>query len=104
MATVTSDSKSTPQRVADTSAAYDPATFRPQTYFDATARFRSCEDDPRRYLERCLEVIAAREPQVKAWVVLNERGAREQADASAARWRSGNFNSARAYGHRPRRC
>ena len=69
--------------------AYDPATFKPLTFFDAVARFRSGEDDPRRYLERCLEAIAAREPAVKAWVVLNEAGAREAAAASAARWASG---------------
>src|SRR5688572_22300179 len=68
---------------------YDPATFRALTYFDATTRFRASEDDPRRYLERCLEAIASREPAVKAWVVLNERGAREHADASTARWRAG---------------
>ncbi len=68
---------------------YDPKTFRPLTWFDATARFHEREDDPRRYLERCLETIASREPAVKAWVVLNESGAREQADASAARWRTG---------------
>lgn len=74
--------------------AYDPATFRPLTFFDAAARFRSGEDDPRKYLERCLETIAAREPKVQAWVVLNERGAREAADASAARWRSGKAVSA----------
>jgi Asp-tRNA(Asn)/Glu-tRNA(Gln) amidotransferase A subunit family amidase len=69
--------------------AYDPAAFRPLTFFDAAVHFRSGEDDPRKYLERCLETIAAREPEVRAWVVLNERGAREAADASAARWRSG---------------
>jgi Asp-tRNA(Asn)/Glu-tRNA(Gln) amidotransferase A subunit family amidase len=68
---------------------YDPATFKAATFFDAVPHFRSGDDDPRRYLERCLEVIAAREPVVKAWVVLNERGAREAADASASRWRSG---------------
>ena len=68
---------------------YDPVTFRAMTYFDATARFSTGEDDPRRYLERCLEAIAAREPVVKAWVVLNDAGARGQADASAARWRGG---------------
>jgi Asp-tRNA(Asn)/Glu-tRNA(Gln) amidotransferase A subunit family amidase len=63
--------------------------YRPLTFFDAVPRFGAGEDDPRQYLERCLEVIATREPVVKAWVVLNERGAREAADASAARWRSG---------------
>src|SRR4051812_42539861 len=85
MATVLNESSSTPAK----SGTYDPLTFRALTFFDAAARFRSGEDDPRRYLERCLEAIAAREPVVKAWVVLNERGAREAADASAARWRSG---------------
>ena len=68
---------------------YDPASFHALTYFDATPRFRGGDDDPRRYLERCLEAIAEREPVVKAFVVLNEQGAREAADASVARWRSG---------------
>ena len=49
---------------------YDPRTFRALTYFDAQTRFRAGEDDPRKYLERCLETIAAREPVLKAWVVL----------------------------------
>src|SRR4051812_7641536 len=89
MATVTSDSRSRHQRAADIPGEYDPTSFRAQTFFDATQRFRTGEDDPRRYLERCLEIIAAREPAVKAWVVINERGARDQADASTARWRSG---------------
>src|SRR6202000_1644580 len=44
---------------------------------------------PRAYLERCLETIAAREGVVRAWVALNESGARAQADASTQRWRSG---------------
>jgi len=68
---------------------YDPGTFRPLTWFDATPRFAGGEDDPRRYLERCLETIAAREPVVQAWVVLNEQGARAAADASVARWKAG---------------
>jgi Asp-tRNA(Asn)/Glu-tRNA(Gln) amidotransferase A subunit family amidase len=71
------------------SATYDPATFRPLTFHDAVEGFRKGVDDPRAYLERCLAVIAAREPAVKAWVVLNEAGARAAADASAARWREG---------------
>ncbi|HEX2825915.1 MAG TPA: amidase [Burkholderiales bacterium] len=69
--------------------AYDPSTFRPLTFFDAVERFKAGADDPRAYLERCLAAIAARESVVKAWVVLNEAGAREAADASAARWRAG---------------
>lgn len=70
-------------------ASYDPRRFRAMTFHDATARFRDGGDTPRAYLERCLEAIAAREPVVRAWVVLNEAGAREAADASTARWRAG---------------
>jgi len=68
---------------------YSPATFRPLTFHDATAAFSAGTDSPRDYLERCLATIAAREPVVQAWVYLNEAGAREAADASAARWRAG---------------
>lgn len=51
--------------------------------------FRSGRDSPRAYLERHLEVIAAREPVVRAWAFLNVDGARAQADASTGRWRAG---------------
>lgn len=70
-------------------ASYDPRSFRAMTFHDATARFRDGDDTPRAYLERCLEAIAAREPVVRAWVVLNESGARDAADASTARWQAG---------------
>ena len=69
--------------------AYDPRAFKALTFHDATARFRAGTDTPRAYLERCLEVIAAREPVVRAFVVVNEAGARAAADASAARWKAG---------------
>ena len=68
---------------------YDPRTFRGLTFHDATARFRDGSDSPRAYLERSIEIIAAREPVVKAFVHLNEAGARAAADASTGRWRSG---------------
>ncbi len=68
---------------------YDPRSFRPLSFHDAAPRFRSGEDTPRHYLERCLDTIAAREPVVQAWVVLNEAGAREAADASTTRWHAG---------------
>ncbi|HEY0184133.1 MAG TPA: amidase [Rhodopila sp.] len=68
---------------------YDPATFRPLTFHDAVPRFHDGTDTPRAYLERCLEVIAAREPTVKAWVTINEQGAREAADAATGRYRAG---------------
>ena len=68
---------------------YDPRKFRALTFHDATARFRKGSDTPRAYLERCIETIADREPVVKAFVVLNEAGARTAADASTARWKAG---------------
>ena len=71
------------------SRGYDPASFRPLTFHDAVPRFRDGSDTPRAYLERCLEVIAAREPVVKAWVTLNEAGARAAADAATARYKAG---------------
>ena len=89
MATVSEDIRTSAKPSVEKGAAYDPATFAAATFFDAVPRFRTGDDDPRRYLERCLEVIAAREPAVKAWVVLSERGAREAADASVLRWRGG---------------
>jgi Asp-tRNA(Asn)/Glu-tRNA(Gln) amidotransferase A subunit family amidase len=68
---------------------YSPRAFSALTFHDATARFVDGSDTPRAYLERCLDVIASRESVVQAWVVLNEAGAREAADASTERWRAG---------------
>lgn len=68
---------------------YAPDTFRPLTFHDAVPRFREGSDTPRAYLERCLETIAAREPEVMAFASLNEAGARDAADASTARYRAG---------------
>jgi Asp-tRNA(Asn)/Glu-tRNA(Gln) amidotransferase A subunit family amidase len=70
-------------------APYEPGGFEQLTFHDLTPRFADGSDSPRAYLERCLEVIAARELVVKAWVVRNEAGAREAADASTARWKAG---------------
>jgi len=70
-------------------ASYDPRDFRALTFHDATAGFRDGGDTPRAFLERCLETIAAREPTVRAWVVTNVEGARAAADASTARWKTG---------------
>ena len=71
------------------SISYDPRTFKALTFYDVTPRFHDGSDTPRAYLERCLETIAAREPEVHAFVVLNEAGARAAADASTARWEAG---------------
>ena len=62
-------------------------------FHTVTEAFRAGKDSPRDYLERCLDTIGAREPIVRAWVVLNEEGAREQADQSTDRWRDGNPRS-----------
>jgi Asp-tRNA(Asn)/Glu-tRNA(Gln) amidotransferase A subunit family amidase len=74
---------------AEPASAYDPATFEGLRFHASTEAFRTGRDSPRDYLERCLDTIAEREPVVQAWVVLNESGARQQADASAERWRRG---------------
>ena len=39
------------------------ADYRPLTFHDAARRFTDSNDNPRAYLERCLETIAAREPE-----------------------------------------
>ena len=68
---------------------YSPAEYRGLTFHDAAARFLTGDDTPRAYLERCLATIAAREPEVKAWACLNEKGAREAADAATTRYHAG---------------
>ncbi|NMJ42126.1 amidase [Roseomonas sp. JC162] len=70
-------------------AAYSPRDFRALAFHQAARAFAEDADTPRDFLERCLETIAAQEPVVRAWVVLNQAGAREAADASTARWKAG---------------
>jgi Asp-tRNA(Asn)/Glu-tRNA(Gln) amidotransferase A subunit family amidase len=59
------------------------------SFSTAVPRFLSGEDDPRRFLERCIETIEKNEPAVKAWVTLDLAAARVAADASARRYRQG---------------
>ncbi len=68
---------------------YDPHIFKPLTFHDAIPAFQAGADTPRAYLERCLEVVAAREPVVQAFAARNDAAARAAADASAARWKAG---------------
>jgi Asp-tRNA(Asn)/Glu-tRNA(Gln) amidotransferase A subunit family amidase len=68
---------------------YSPRDFRALTFHDATPAFAEGRDTPRSYLERCLEKLHAQEPEVLAWVALNEAGAREAADSSTLRWKTG---------------
>ncbi|MFN7306191.1 MAG: amidase family protein, partial [Alphaproteobacteria bacterium] len=71
------------------SGSYDRTSFKGLTFQDAVPRFLAGQDNPRAYLERCLEAIAAKDGVVRAFVVLNEAGARAAADTSAARYKAG---------------
>ncbi len=65
------------------------ATPRRRPFVSQTDAFADGGDTPRRFLERCLEQVAAREPGVGAFTVLDAEGARRSADASAERWAAG---------------
>lgn len=75
--------------VGASTGAYDPGAYRGPRFHTSVERFRTGSDTPRDYLERCLARIAELEPSLRAWVVINEAGAREQADASTRRYRRG---------------
>ena len=66
---------------------YDPRNPALRTFHDALPAFLDGTDTPRDYLERCLEAIGEREPDVKAFVTTNIEGAREAADRSSDRYR-----------------
>jgi Asp-tRNA(Asn)/Glu-tRNA(Gln) amidotransferase A subunit family amidase len=68
---------------------YDPGSFIAIDYHSRTQAFTSGTDSPRDYLERCLATIGERDPTVQAYVTLNVDTARDAADASAKRWKSG---------------
>jgi Asp-tRNA(Asn)/Glu-tRNA(Gln) amidotransferase A subunit family amidase len=67
---------------------YDPKTARFASYAEARRRFPT-DDTPRAFLERCIEQVEEREPELQAFVALDPRSAREAADASTERWRRG---------------
>jgi Asp-tRNA(Asn)/Glu-tRNA(Gln) amidotransferase A subunit family amidase len=68
---------------------YDPRSPGLLAFHDAIPAFVAGDDTPRAYLERCIETIEAREPDVKAFVTLNLDGARAAADASTERYKAG---------------
>ncbi len=70
-----------------TRRSYDPAAAGLRPFHDSIPAFLDGRATPRDYLERCLETIEAREPEVKAFVVTNLEGAREAADRSTERYR-----------------
>ncbi|GIT24394.1 MAG: hypothetical protein CM1200mP41_04380 [Gammaproteobacteria bacterium] len=68
---------------------YHPSRHRMRTFSDNRQAFFEGSDTPTDYLERCLDTIAQREPTIKAWVTLNEDNARQAAEESTKRYRSG---------------
>jgi Asp-tRNA(Asn)/Glu-tRNA(Gln) amidotransferase A subunit family amidase len=74
---------------ASSAIRYHPSNRHLRTFHDARERFVDGSDTPSDYLDRCLETIEAREPDVQAWVVLNEQVAREAAKAASERYRDG---------------
>ncbi|QEX21121.1 amidase [Hypericibacter adhaerens] len=75
-------------------SSYNPRETRLLSFHDAVDRFRDGGDNPRAYLERCLERIEAREPEIRAFVTMNIAGARRAADESTARYRANRSLSA----------
>jgi Asp-tRNA(Asn)/Glu-tRNA(Gln) amidotransferase A subunit family amidase len=75
---------------------YDPETALASfaSFVAARRGFEDGSDDPRRFLERCLERLASREPEVAAFVSTDLEAARSAADAAAQRWRNGGALSA----------
>jgi Asp-tRNA(Asn)/Glu-tRNA(Gln) amidotransferase A subunit family amidase len=71
----------------NTPSSYRPGHAAGAAFHALVPAFAGGQDTPRAFLERCLEVIAVREPVVQAWVVRNEAGARVAADESTLRWR-----------------
>ena len=67
---------------------YSCDQFEALTYFDATPDFESGTNTPRDYLEKCIEQIANKEQDVKAFVTLNLESARQLADESNRRWKN----------------
>lgn len=68
---------------------YDPRRTRLPAFHTALAKFRDGEDSPRAFLERGLAILEAREPVLRAFAALNIAGARQAADESTARYKSG---------------
>ena len=68
---------------------YDPRNADLVSFQNAVAAFSDGSDSPRAFLERCVETIEAREPELHAFVRLNLDGARKAADASTERYRAG---------------
>jgi len=58
-------------------------------FFSAVTAFRSGEDSPRAFLDRCLESVDEFEPTVGAFVHMDVKAAEQAADLASRRWRDG---------------
>ena len=66
---------------------YDPSSSNLLTFYDKVPDFINLNDTPRDYLERCIDTIELREPDIKAFVTLCLDRAREAADESTKRYK-----------------
>ncbi|MDP6173512.1 MAG: amidase [Rhodospirillales bacterium] len=68
---------------------YDPRAPVMVPFHSARPAFMDGIDSPRAYLERCIQVMEAREGVIKAFVNINLEGARRAADAAGQRYKDG---------------
>jgi Asp-tRNA(Asn)/Glu-tRNA(Gln) amidotransferase A subunit family amidase len=68
---------------------YDPTQLRLPSFVAARKAFEAGNDNPRAFLENCLDTIAARDGAIKAFVCFNASGARHAADAATMRYHQG---------------
>jgi len=65
---------------------YNPKNNKLLSFYTQRKKFLSGEDTPRKYFERCLQVIEKCNDEVKAWAFDNTNRAREMADAATKRY------------------
>ncbi len=67
---------------------YDPSRDHGLDFTSHVPSFADGTDSPRAYLERCIDTIEQKDPEVRAFVATNVDAARAAADASSNRWRA----------------
>lgn len=68
---------------------YAPNSSNLLTFYDKIPAFQNGTDTPRHYLERCLETLSEREPDLRAFVTLSLDRARVTADEASKRYQDG---------------
>ncbi|MEE2968893.1 MAG: amidase [Pseudomonadota bacterium] len=72
----------------------DLPTPAPRSFLSAISGFKSGDDSPREFLERCVKTIEDQDAAIGAFVTTNFDAARQAADESGLRWKSGSQLSA----------